>query len=778
VFKIKLFFTFLLVQAFVFGQNIQVSETAFTPQQLIEDVLINNGCIQNIQVTNTVSGNFTDGSLSYGFFNSNGSDFPLSSGLVLSTGKLSNVPGPNSTLSDDDAPGWSGDADLEAALGITNTINATIIEFEFTPVADAIEFRYLFASEEYQEGDPNTCRFSDAFAFLIRPQGGQYTNLALIPGTQTPVLVTTVHPEIPGGCPAINEEFFDTFNGVDAPINFNGQTKVLTAQTTVIPNQIYEIKLVLADEENFRFDSAVFLEANSFNISADLGPDRLLATNNPVCDGEEYILDATPPSGIVPDGYRWFLNGNLIQGQTNATLTVLSAGTYTVAVDYGGGCIANGDVVIEYNNPIIPADVNLFQCEENQTGIATFNLFDASDAILDGNTDIQVQGFYFFEADAENGVSPIPNPTSYTNSIPSEIVYARVVDPFGCFGISEVTLLTTTTVLGPYDLVVCSFEDDENVGLFNTSEVTLQITTDIGFETNVTYYNSYAEAILEQNVLPETFENTVPNSQIIFARAEGVEGCLGIAQVNLFVVPTPQFEESNAIYYCLDIFPEDIRITSGVLGTEENYTYEWSTLDTTPYLDINEPGDYSVDVTFSQEINGVEYTCTATNTISVLPSEIATIEVEVTGTFGNQNIIVTAIGQGDYEYSLYENIGFQNSNEFINVLGGIYTVYVRDKNGCGTVSQTVYVLDFPQFFTPNQDGFNDRWQIRGLNKISQQVQRIEIFNRNGKLLKVLSPTSAGWNGTYNGNPLPSNDYWFVAHFTEGGEYRNHFTLKR
>ena len=199
----------LLFTVATFGQNITVDSQTYTAQQLVEDILIDSDCIDNVVVTNVVGGNFNNGQQSYGFFDATGTTFPFQSGIVLSTGQLANVPGPNTTLSDDDAPNWFGDTDLETILNETNTTNATILEFDFTSVATEISFRYIFASEEYQEGNPNTCNFSDLFGFLIRPVNGQqYTNIALVPGTQTPVKVTTVHSGIPGGCPAINEAYF------------------------------------------------------------------------------------------------------------------------------------------------------------------------------------------------------------------------------------------------------------------------------------------------------------------------------------------------------------------------------------------------------------------------------------------------------------------------------------------------------------------------------------------------------------------------------------------
>jgi len=761
------------------AQNIQVSTNTFTPQELVEDLLINSGCIQNIQVTNIVGGDFAGSDESIGSFTANGSDFPFSEGIVMSTGRLSNVPGPNDSLSDDDAPGWLGDADLEEALQISNTTNASILEFDFVPNADNIQFSYLFASEEYQEGDPNTCRFSDAFAFLIRPAGGDYTNIALVPGTQTPVAVTTVHPEIPGGCPAINETYFGSFNDEDVPINFNGQTTVLTASSPVIPNQQYHIKLVIADEENFRFDSAVFLQAGSFKISANLGDDRSFVNNNPLCFDEPLTLDATPAVSI-PQGYRWFKNG-VLQTETSGMfdVTVNENATYSVEVDYGSGCIGRDEILIEYAPQVTAIDTDLFQCDETSDGIATFNLFNASDVVTGNNNSIQIENFYNRRQDAEIGFDPIPNPTSYTNPTPNQVVYARVVDPFGCFSIAAVVLRTTTNTFAPYELIACSSENNPDNATFDLSEITTNIQNDINPMARVSYHETFMDAASNNDPLPLSF-TTLGGNQVIFARVSGMAGCEGIAEVMLNVIPTPQFENQAPIFYCIDTFPETIAISSGVIGDPDDFTYLWDTGETTESIEVNTAGIYSVEVTRTEVINGVTQMCTAISTINVEESEIPQISVEVTSRFRNDNTItVTATGIGVYEYALNDVDGFyQESNVFNNVLGGVYTVFVRDRNGCGIASAIVYVLDFPQFFTPNNDGFHDTWQVSGLNIGDLQIDRVEIFDRYGKPLTVITSTTNGWDGTYNGQSLPANDYWFVAYFADGGSYRSHFTLKR
>jgi len=760
------------------AQYIQVDGNTYTPQQLIEDILINNDCIQNIVITNVVGGNFDDGDKSYGYFESNGSDFPFARGLVMSTGRLSNVPGPNNSLSDDNAPGWLGDADLETALGINNTTNATIIEFNFIPNADNIRFRYLFASEEYQENNQNTCIFSDAFAFLIKPIGGSYINIALVPGTNTPVQVTTVHSGIPGACPPVNENYFGSWNGVNTPINFNGQTKILIAETSVIPNQEYHIKLVIADEQNFRYDSAVFLEAESFNIGADLGLDRIFATNNPLCDGENYTLDATP-SGTNPLGYTWYKNGILIDGETNAILVINTPGLYKVKIDYGAGCIAMDEILIEYASSVNVQNAILFQCEETITGIATFNLFDASDEITNGDSSLQIQSFFKSLAAAENNTNAITNPNAYTNSTVNEIVFARVITQSNCYAIAQVKLKTTDNTLNPVDLTACSFSTTPFFALFDLTEATTILTNEISGAIQVSYHLSMEEALQALNPLNINFANTLPNFQIIYARISNNQGCFGIAQINLQVIASPLLEGPDSETYCLNTFPEKITLSSGLIGNPLNFSFLWTTGATTPNIQINEAGIYSVIVSSTQIFNGQTHTCSSSKTITVNTSEAAQISYILEGNLGNQTIIVEAMGSGNYLYAL-DNVNgpFQESPIFENLRGGVHTIYVLDTKGCGIVSKKAYLIDFPNFFTPNNDGIHDYWQISGLDFKNLQIERVEIFDRYGKILHVLKLKSKGWDGTYRGKPQLTSDYWFKATFKDGTFYKGHFTLKR
>lgn len=774
-----LFIILFFLTASVKSQNITVDSQTYSPQQLIENVLIGNSCITNVQVTNAVGGDFNGADKSYGYFDGNNSTFPFQNGIVLSTGKLNNAQGPNTTLSDDNAPNWGGDIDLENSLQESNTTNATIIEFDFTSPASQISFRYIFASEEYQEGDSSTCQYSDLFGFLIRPAGSneQYTNIAVVPNTQTPVKVTTVHPEIPGQCDAINEAYFESFNDQTAPINFNGQTKILTATATTIPNETYHVKLVIADEQNYRYDSAVFLEAGSFELNSDLGPDKILATGNPVCENETVTLNAYE-SGTPT--YKWFQDSVEQIGQTNATFEVSQAGVYTVEVTLDTGCVSTGEIVIEYAQSPVVADTTLIECDSNQDGLTTYNLFNASQEVTNNNQELSIDRFYTTLEDAENQTNDINNPSTYNNVSPMQIVYATVYNQStSCSAIAEVTLDISSNTLTLDDFNTCDDTTIDGFTTFNLNDIRAEIQPLIPTDYVISFYETIADAFAGSNAMTNAYTNTTANTDEIVVKINTDTGqCYAITELTLNVFYTPQIAADETFYYCLNSYPETVTLFGGVLNdSPSNYYYHWSlngsdTGVTTSFINANEVGVYTVIIT---DPNG----CSNTRDITLIASDAPIIEeISYTELTANNTATVTVSGTGDYEYALDNEFGFyQESNSFQNLEPGFYTIYIRDKNSCGSVETNFSILGFPQFFTPNGDTFNDFWKPFGANAEFNGDLKILIFNRYGKLITQTNPT-IGWDGTLNGVPLPSDDYWYSITHPNGTEYRGHFSLVR
>ncbi|MCF8256543.1 MAG: choice-of-anchor L domain-containing protein [Flavobacteriales bacterium] len=244
--------TVVLNTGTVLGQL--VVNNAQSPQQLVEDVLIGQGVqVSNIQFTGDAQGR--------GYFNGANSNIGLSDGVILSSGLVTDAVGPNETPFSDQGtdfnrPGYPALAIISGSPA--GTKDAAILEFDFVPSSDTIRFRYKFASNEYMTyvgADVN-----DVFAFLISGPGlSGEQNIALIPGTATPVAIDNVNANV-------NAQYYiDNENPPGQTVEYNGFTTVFTAIAILTPCETYHIKLAIADAGDGLYDSAVFLEAGSFS---------------------------------------------------------------------------------------------------------------------------------------------------------------------------------------------------------------------------------------------------------------------------------------------------------------------------------------------------------------------------------------------------------------------------------------------------------------------------------------------------------------------------------
>ncbi|MBD3583104.1 choice-of-anchor L domain-containing protein [Flavobacterium selenitireducens] len=293
-----------------------VNTTLYTSEELVNEVLIGNPCLQISNVTSVTGTNFgsTNG---IGFFTNTNPDFPLASGIVLSTGNAANVPGPNINSLSDGAQIWPGDAELETIINAWAPVNselqsrnATSLEFDFVALNEFMSFNFLFASEEYGMFQ---CTYADAFAFLLTDQEtGITTNLAVVPGTQDPISVVTIRDsEHNTDCASVNEGYFEHFSiapDYTTATNFNGLTAVMTASSALVPNRPYHIKLVIADRTDAAFDSAVFIEAGSFTLGPPQCTDKL----------ELVAFVDSNANGTKDDGETAFTNGSFSIDKNNS----------------------------------------------------------------------------------------------------------------------------------------------------------------------------------------------------------------------------------------------------------------------------------------------------------------------------------------------------------------------------------------------------------------------------------------------------------------------------
>lgn len=320
--------TILGLGLFLFGSRAQAQisvQSTQSPSSLVQSILLGNGVVaSNITYNGSaVNAQMPQGNIS--FFTANGTTFPISAGVLLTTGNGSAAIGPNNSGSFTNnvpaTPIVTGDPDL-AAISSAGVTNGAVLEFDFIPSGDTISFRYLFGSDEYPEFSPST--FNDAFGFFLSGPGitGPYSNgavnIATIPGTSTAVTINNVGP----GAGQNPTYYVNNLSGAGYgnAIQYDGTTVVLTANASVQCGQTYHIKIAICNVGDQSYDSGVFLEADSFSSEAvDIAVATVTGDTTVIenCTGAQFIF-SRPQTQL----------GDTLQVNYDVT------GTATMGVDY------------------------------------------------------------------------------------------------------------------------------------------------------------------------------------------------------------------------------------------------------------------------------------------------------------------------------------------------------------------------------------------------------------------------------------------------------------
>ena len=581
--------------------TILVDDNQFALNELINQVLISGTCsiVENITSPNNASSS-GDPFESFGYFNQACSTFPFEEGIIMATTNI------NSALNTNVSGGsfnWPGDPDLEALIQEPgNTNNATVIEFEFTPFVDKIEFNYIFTSYEYPEF---VCQFADTFAFILSGPGisdvNDYDhdadpntddvtldlgglNIALVPDpntpgtfTNTPVSPVNVHNETCTSGQGENafSDFYDVDNSLPntpGDILVDGRTKKLTAQADVIPGQVYTIKLAIADRGDAAFDSFVFLEGGSFELGANVGEDLVIDDFTAACEGDVITLEVF--DGVAPPGFvfQWTQDGVPIAGETGPTLDVTETGEYCIELEAGTDCDDLSCVQVEFvpvfdETEDITENLDLTVCLPFSDP-ASFDLTQNDNPILDNirntffndfpdfqteNPDVEPYQVIYYETaqDAIDGTNPILDPSNFIpnpQNFPFTIHYA-VTNTLGlsCLGIGtgSFEIDVTTSIVGDLeDLSECSDVPGSDVATFDLTDNDANVLNGEdpdNFE--VSYYESQQDAIDGTNPIqnPSAYQNT-SNPQTIWANQNNLESsaCFDVGSFQLEVFQTPE----------------------------------------------------------------------------------------------------------------------------------------------------------------------------------------------------------------------------------------------
>jgi len=300
-------------------------------------------------------------------------------------------------------------------------------------------------------------------------------------------------------------------------------------------------------------------------------------------------------------------------------------------------------------------------------------------------------------------------------------------------------------------------QSNGDIAVCNNNPTPISVSTPNGV--SVDWYDApTAGNLLAQNT--RSYTPSQPGTYYAESRTANA-GCTSISRtaVNISYLEIPEFEDDE-VSFCENTF---ITLGANVSNAQIVTSYLWSTGETTKNIQVASPGIYTVEA-FSNN-------CSNTKTVTVTQIDNPVIDTIISD---GSNIVINTLYPGDFLYSLNGNI-FQSDNVFNTVEGGRYTIYLKHPDCAQLIARNYVHFYIPKFFTPNGDGVHDTFNLSGIEFYNSY--QVAIYDRYGKLLKFSSQGPFSWSGIYNGNRLPSVDYWYVV-FIEDQKFTGHFTLKR
>ncbi|MFP7655102.1 DUF7948 domain-containing protein [Chryseobacterium proteolyticum] len=501
----------------------------------------------------------------------------------------------------------------------------------------------------------------------------------------------------------------------------------------------------------------------------------------------------------------------IITATTTDPLSYSVPGTYIIHWTYNDGhgntATQNQNVII--TSPALPATQNLQQtfCATNQPKVSDIQIigqnikwYDASGNLLPLNTGL-VSGQTYYASQTINNcesnkiaiqvtVNSTPKPAANTtqdfcasaNPTLANLAVTGTSLVFYNAG-GNILPLSTPLVHGQTYFVTqtlsgCESEKQSIAVTLSINNVPAQDVTDALCNTSTGTTMAINLHSYEGNIIsnPQNYTftytdsagNTIPNpsvymmtigSSVIHVKVSTPDGCFIVIRLSLTLNPKPKISLPENIDFCKG---KTLTLDAG----SGFASYLWNTGATTQTIVVSVPGNYSVKVTNS-------FGCESIANTQVSYSVLAEI---VSVTIANSSATVLLSASGNYEYSL-DNVTWQDSNVFNNLSMGEYTVYVRTKSGCIIGQKNFSIFNIPNAITPNGDGINDKWKIRGLENYTGT--EVGIYDRRGipVFKDIISKKPFEWDGKYNSLPLPTGSYWYIIKVSDGRLYNGWILIK-
>lgn len=752
---------------------------ALTPQQYVEDVLLGAG----VQVSNVT---FAGNNLQIGKFVNGTNTIGMNSGVVMSTGSVLNIDDGGSNIFLSQAMNSPGDADvLAVAQSIipttTSTRDASVLRFNFIPSGDSVKFRFVFASDEYRT---YCCtQWNDAFGFFVsgpNPMGGNYNtqNLALVPGTNTPITISTIYPPNSGSCSGSQNAQYYIQNTTSGGHGFNGYLTPIEIKFPVVCGETYTFKFAVADCNDAIYDTGIFLESGSFSSDAVEIAVATVSGNSTVIEGcSDASFIFTRPIAQATDTLtvNYNVTGTAIEGTDYNTLinpVVFLPGQDTVVLTL----TPIDDQIIEGQETVIITAFTVNQCGDTIQTQGTLFIIDPLEFVISHNSPVAncVDDSVLMTASATGGLAPYTY--EWSNGATGPNVYGEVF------------------VFGPYDYIVtvtdlCGTQKQDTVTITINQPVPLAIA-----ENDVTIYcpndSVPLVAVISGGTPPYTYE-WITGSTTDTAYASILEN--GQADYYLTVRDLCGYELKDTVTLTLNQtlaidsmlqYPSSCIPNGTALGFASGFTgipvYNWSgpgpgsqnqvqasVFENLPsgwyYFVVTDDVCSVNDSIFVQQIDAPVASFTPSTAAGCSP-------LEVTFTNNSQNASVFQWNFGNGQTANVNNLNPQYATytsdatvRLIAIEGACRDTLTLtiDVTLCGCTDPLAYnydpsaqldngscifpvpTVEVPNIFTPNGDNTNDLFFLTTTNATNIEMN---IFNRWGNKMYEGTGLNAAWDG--------------------------------